>query len=238
MSKTFRTTTVTRRSLLAGASLALAAALSARYAGAPHAQESTPTAIGTPAPGISTIRPTTTGDVPSTGASRPGPANMVTSPVVTDIVAPIGLAVVSAGIDAGIENLRVVDGAMQDPSGPWVVAWYENLGSLGDVANVVMAGHIDYWNVGPSVFYNLGNVQEGDAISVSGDDGLVYPYAVDWVRQFDSNAMPLDEVTGSTGERSLTLITCGGAFDFANGQYLQRTVVRAHQTGPAHTLTA
>ena len=153
-------------------------------------------------------------------------------------VAPVGLTVEAAGIDAGIEPLRVVDGAMQDPSGPWVVAWYENLGTLGRAGNVVMAGHIDYWNVGPAVFYNLSTLEPGDEIVLSGEDGKTYPFAVEWVRQYDSASMPLDEVAGPTEGQSVTLITCGGAFDYANGLYLQRTVVRANQTGPAQAAEA
>lgn len=229
--------TYTRRGLLAGAALLFAGVMTQRpRQDDVRAQDGTPTTIGTPAPGDSAIRPTNSGEIPTTGADRPGPVNYVRAPERFEVIAPVGLSIESAGIDAGIENLRVVNGAMQDPSGPWVVAWYENLGSLGDIANVVMAGHIDYWNVGPAVFFNLANVQEGDPIVVEGDDGLRYPYTVEWVRQFDSAAMPLDEVLGNTDEPSLTLITCGGAFDFVNGHYLQRTVVRATRTGPGQAI--
>jgi hypothetical protein len=219
---------VPRRSLLAGAAF-LAAAAAHRIVTA-GAQETAPAAIATPAAGNG-IRPTGVGDVPSTGARRPGPANVALERMRSAVVAPVGLAIETAGIDAGIESLRVVDGAMQDPSGPWVVAWYENLGALGAIGNVVMAGHIDYWNVGPAVFYNLSTLEPGDEIVVAGDDGKTYPFAVEWVRQYDSASIPLDEVAGPTPEQSLTLITCGGAFDYTNGLYLQRTVVRASRAG-------
>jgi hypothetical protein len=226
---------VTRRSLLAGVAL-LTAATAHRIVTA-AAQEVTPAAIATPAAG-SSIRPTGVGDVPSTGASRPGPADLVLERMRSAVVAPVGLAVEAAGIDAGIEALRVVDGAMQDPSGPWVVAWYENLGALDTIGNVVMAGHIDYWNVGPAVFYNLSTLEPGDEIVVTGDDGKAYPFAVEWVRQYDSASIPLDEVAGPTADQSLTLITCGGAFDYVNGLYLQRTVVRANSAGAAAPIQA
>jgi Sortase domain len=230
-----RSNPVSRRSFLAGvALLAVAAAHRIITAGA---QEATPAAVATPSAG-STIRPTGVGDVPSTGASRPGPANVALERVQSQTVAPVGLAIDAAGIDSGIESLRVVDGAMQDPSGPWVVAWYENLGALGKIGNVVMAGHIDYWNVGPAVFYNLSTLEPGDEIVVTGDDGKNYPFAVEWVRQYDSASIPLDEMAGPTAGQSLTLITCGGAFDYANGLYLQRTVVRANRTGAGQTATA
>jgi hypothetical protein len=81
-------------------------------------------------------------------------------------------------------------------------------------------------------------LQPGDEIVVSGDDAKAYPFAVEWVRHFDSGSMPLDEVAGPTEGQSLTLITCGGAFDYANGEYLQRTVVRANQTGPGQATQA
>ncbi|MFT4040559.1 MAG: class F sortase [Thermomicrobiales bacterium] len=225
----------TRRQLVAAAGGGLLA-FGARIV---HAQETTPEAatptapaVGTPEAGSGIIRPTGVGSVPSTGASRPGPVNLVRGRPTAPVIAPVGLTIASAGVDAGIERLRVVDGAMQDPSGPWEVAWYENLGALGAPGNVVMAGHIDYWNVGPSVFYNLAGVQPGEEITVAGDDGLQYPFTVEWVEQFNSDNMPLDELTGPTGAQSLTLITCGGAFDYVNGEYLQRTVVRATRSGP------
>jgi hypothetical protein len=220
----------TRRAVLISLA-ALGAAWFWRRGGA-TAQESTPVAVATPEAAGSLIKPIGVGEVPTFGASRPGPANMVQSPAGSTIVSPVGLSIEKAGVDAGIEALRVVDGQMQDPTGPWVVAWYENLGSLGKDGNVVMAGHIDYWNVGPSVFYNLASLQAGDEIVVSGDNGKTYPFTVEWVKQFDSDAIPLDQVAGPTEDQSLTLITCGGAFDYANGHYLQRTVVRANRSGP------
>ena len=231
-----RSHVVTRRSVLAGVAV-LAATAAHRFVIA-QAQDATPAAVVTPSSGSGGIRPTGVGEVPSTGAKRPGPAHVSLERVRTDVVAPVGLAIEAAGIDAGIETLRVLDGAMQDPTGPWVVAWYENLGSLGTVGNVVMAGHIDYWNVGPAVFYNLSTLEAGDEIVVAGDDGNAYPFAVEWIRQYDSASIPLDEVAGPTEVESLTLITCGGAFDYATGHYLQRTVVRASRAGDREPVQA
>lgn len=238
MTQPLRTQSVDRRSLLAVAgAMAGGALLSPLLSRAQEPDgepelETAPIAIATPPGGAGGIQPIGVGEVPSTGASRPGPNDVVESRLAPVQVEPIGLAVEKAGIDAGIESLRVVGGAMPDPTGPWVVAWYENLGSLGRAGNVVMAGHIDFWNVGPSVFYNLATLAPGDEVVVAGDDGKAYPFTVEWVRQYDSATMPLDDVAGPTDEQSLTLITCGGAFDYVNGQYLQRTVVRASRGGP------
>jgi hypothetical protein len=197
----------------------------------------TPVAVASPSAGIGNIQPIGVGPVPSTGGRRPGPVSLIRFRSEGERVAPIGLTIEAAGIDASIEALQVVDGAMQDPTGPWVVAWYENLGSLGRPGNVVMAGHIDYWNVGPSVFYNLAALQSGNDIDVAGSNGETYSFTVDWVRQYDAEQIPLDEVVGPTPNQTLTLLTCGGAFDYVNGHYLSRTVVRAHRVTTAGTPT-
>jgi sortase (surface protein transpeptidase) len=92
-----------------------------------------------------------------------------------------------------------------------------------------MAGHLDYWDVGPAVLYNINNLNQGDTISVTGEDGIVYTYEVDWRENFETANAPLDQIVGPTDNQSLTLITCGGPFDYTNGVYLERTVVRAHR---------
>jgi sortase A len=194
--------------------------------GAGSAQDPSEAAPATPAPILSTL----TGEVPTTGARRPGPFDLAPAEQQRETgVAPLSIQIEDAAVDAGIETLRVVDGAMQDPTGPWVVGWYENLGSLGEGGNVVMAGHIDYWNVGPAVFYSIAALAPGALIGVTGEDGQLYDYEVEWVREFDAADAPLDDIVGPTDEDTLTLITCGGTFDYTNAQYLQRTVVRANR---------
>lgn len=186
--------------------------------------------IGRPE-GPSAIVSTRTGEVPSTGTRRPGPVDQVLRATSSRQpgLAPIALQVEAALIDAPIEVLQVIDGTMQDPSGPWEVGWYENLASLGDGSNVVMAGHIDYWNVGPAVFYNIASLTEGAAVQVVAEDGRIFTYAVEWVREYPADNLPLDEVVGPTPSESLTMITCGGTFDYATAHYLSRIAVRATQ---------
>jgi sortase (surface protein transpeptidase) len=176
-------------------------------------------------------------EVPSTGARRPGPvilaATRVAAPEPERVegVAPVELQIDSVGVDAPIELGAVTDGAMQDPSGPWVVSWYEPLGKLGEGGNVVMAGHVDYWNVGPAVFWDVRDLPAGDIIRVVGEDGKNYEYAVQWTQPYAAAELTPDviqnDIVGDTGEETLTLITCGGDFDPATGEYLQRWVVRA-----------
>jgi LPXTG-site transpeptidase (sortase) family protein len=175
------------------------------------------------------IESTKSGEMPTTGGLRPGPIGLNPIPAKSAGVAPVSIQIEKAGVDAEVEQIEIVDGKMQDPTGPWVVSWYKDLAKIGEFGNAVMAGHIDYWDVGPAVFYNLNTLQEGDRIIVTGEDQQTYTYEVEWVKNYDADNAPINEIVGETGEESLTLITCGGPFDYETGHYLQRTVVRSHR---------
>lgn len=143
---------------------------------------------------------------------------------------PVAIFIAEAEVDAPIETTEIINGRMNDPSGPFVVGWYRESGRLTEPDNVVMAGHLDYWGVGRAVFYHLGALDAGDAISVLGDDGAEYIYEVEWVRTIrtiDSGPEEIRAVVDKTDEERLTLITCGGDFDRELGEYEERTVVRA-----------
>ena len=175
-------------------------------------------------------------EMPTTGAARPGPMTPVpsaASPVIERGTPPVAIVIEKAAVDAPVERREIDDdGVMQDPTGPWVVSWYEDLAALGEGGNVVMAGHIDYWNVGPAVFYGLPSLVPGDLIQVFGEDGEVYEYEVEWLENYDvatelTPEVIQEEIVGGTDEESLTLITCGGPFNYDTGEYLERMVVRA-----------
>jgi sortase (surface protein transpeptidase) len=188
-------------------------------------------------------------EVPTTGGQRPGPiilsasrvASLEPTPATAPVegVAPVELQVDSVGVDAPIELGNVTDGVMQDPSGPWVVSWYEPLGKVGEGGNVVMAGHVDYFNSGPdgtpgpAVFWDVRDLPNGDIIRVVDEDGKNYEYAVQWTQAYTAAELTpgviQNDIVGDTDEETLTLITCGGDFDPATGEYLQRWVVRANQ---------
>lgn len=206
--------------------LALLFSLLLPLAGA-GAQESTPAGETTEA----------LSEVPTTGARRPGPvilnSTRISAPQPPAGVAPVQMIVDSIGLNAPIEVGAVADGVMLDPSGPWVVSWYEQLGKVGQGDNVVMAGHVDYWDTGPAIFWSVPTLQPGDVISLVGEDGETYDYAIEWTQLFDVATQLTPEViqndiVGSTGQESLTIITCGGEFNAESGEYLQRWVLRAN----------
>ncbi|MDP9472576.1 MAG: class F sortase [Chloroflexota bacterium] len=181
------------------------------------------------------ITSTQVGEVPTTGGMRPGPVGL--NPPTTAFtrgVLPSAIRIDKAEVDAEVETVEIVDGVMQNPTGPWVVSWYKETARLGEDDNTVMAGHVDYWDVGPAVFYNLKDLAQGDEIQVTGEDGTVYTYQVEWIQTYsvaELTTEQIQEIVGPTDAPALTLITCGGEFDYATGEYLSRMVVRAERTG-------
>lgn len=172
------------------------------------------------------------GEMPTTGGLRPGPLGLEPDPYSIFGVQPIAIRIEKAQVDAQVEVQEIVEGVMLNPSGPWIVSWYRETGRLGALDNIVLAGHLDYWDVGEAVFYNLGKLAEGDTIEITGEDGVVYAYEVEWVKSYevaDLDAKELRNIVGKTDTETLTLITCGGPFDYNKGEYLERMVVRAHR---------
>lgn len=181
----------------------------------------------------STVAPKELGEQPTSGGSRPGPVNAVPG-LRSPGVLPVGLRIEAIALDATIEQQQIEDGVMLNPSGPFVVAWYKETGRLGEQDNnVVLAGHLDYWDVGPAIFYDLWKLEDGDRIDVIGKNDAVYVFSVDWVKTYkivDLESATIQEIIGPTPNESLTLITCGGVFDYDTGEYEERVIARATRT--------
>ena len=217
------TAAITRRTLLsAGSALALgAAALDPAWLRAQGSEDE------------DQIESNARGEIPTTGGLRPGPVGMNPARLRREGVTPVSMVIEKADVDAQIEAQPIEDGRMLDPSGPYVIAWYEDTGSLGEPTNLVFAGHLDYYDVGPAVFANLATLTEGDEIQIRGEDEQSYTFAVEWGRNYTVDELGPDairEILARTDEEYITLITCGGEFDFNVGQYLERYVIRAHRT--------
>lgn len=150
-------------------------------------------------------------------------------PTVIDIPA---IGVHSSLLALGLNS----DGTIQVPplfAKPSQAAWYKYSVTPGQVGTSVIEGHIDTYQ-GPSVFYRLGALRPGEEVDVTLADGTVAVFRVTGVRQYSKTTFPTLAFYGDTGYPSLHLVTCGGTFDSATGQYLSSTVVYASLISAHH----
>ncbi len=125
-------------------------------------------------------------------------------------------------------KLGLDDGALAVPplANHNLAGWYEYGATPGQEGPAVMAGHIDS-SSGPSVFYRLRYLKDGDRVSITLQDGKVATFAVTGLQQVTKTAFPTNEVYGPLSYSGLRLITCGGTFDYATGHYLSNVIVYA-----------
>lgn len=140
------------------------------------------------------------------------------------------LIIPKIGVDAPFTYKAVgPDGQMPNPNGPNDVAYYDfgqwpGLGGLPNAGgNVILAGHVDYINVGPAVFWDVDTLVPGDIIQVRMQDGTVVEYAVEFNKWVQPGGADWSSIVAGTGDESITLITCTG--EFSAGHYDKRQVV-------------
>ena len=153
-------------------------------------------------------------------------APAATAPAPTAL--PVRLLIPKIGIDAPV-TVKGLDpnGAMQNPSGPDDVAWYDFTARPGQAGNAVFSGHLDYHDYGPAVFARLREMQAGDLVEVRLEDGTVRRYVVTVSVLYPADSAPSQEIVGPTGREMVTLVTCGGTWQGRPQGYSHRLVVRA-----------
>jgi LPXTG-site transpeptidase (sortase) family protein len=175
--------------------------------------------------------------VTSPSPAMPTPSSVPTpTPAPTPFFAarPYHLTIDKLGVSAPI----VTEGmdANQVPIVPLegdVVAWYNFTAQPGTTGNAVFAGH-KTWN-GPAIFYNLDELQRGDTIRLTGDDGSELDYTVTdsfTVNENDPNAV---SVMAPTNGAVMTIITCDGTRYYTGDpvfghDYTERRIIRAEST--------
>jgi LPXTG-site transpeptidase (sortase) family protein len=141
------------------------------------------------------------------------------------------LSIPKIGVNAAVSGRTVgTSGQMGDPSGAYMVVWYDFNSHIGlggrpgdPGANIVMAGHVDYIGVGPAVFWGIRDLVPGDVVTIYSATGT-YNYAVQWAHWVE----PYEDFTSyvaQQGVESVTLVTCIGGF--SGGHYSNRIAVRA-----------
>lgn len=155
--------------------------------------------------------------------SLPTPTPTATPIPVAD---PKYIVIPKLGVQAQIEPVSTdFDGKMNMPEDYSEVAWYSPGAKPGESGNSVIAGHLDKITGAPALFYNLKNLEQGDEITVTAEDGKQYTFTVTGKAVYLYNQVPLDQVFGLSKEKNLNLMTCTGIWDLSTHNYSQRLVI-------------
>lgn len=144
-------------------------------------------------------------------------------------LAPQRIRVESLGIDMPIESVGLApDGAMALPANPAVAAWYRYGPSpTSPTGATVIAAHVDslVYDLGP--FARLATASAGTEIVVTTEEGVDRRYALQSIQTVRKTDVPWASVFDRSGPARLTLVTCGGEFDYDARRYLSNVIVTA-----------
>ena len=170
-------------------------------------------AESTPAPTPTTVR-----------APEPPPTTAFTAQPPND---PVRLSIPALGVDSPVVPVGLEpDGTMEIP-GVSEAGWFEPGSRPGaPFGSAVIAAHVDYGGAA-GVFFDLRTLEVGSEVTVTDDAGEPLTYVVTERFQVDKQELPIDELFRPGGAPTLTLITCGGAFDTGERSYQDNIVVRA-----------
>ncbi|TXK36357.1 class F sortase [Nonomuraea sp. C10] len=140
-------------------------------------------------------------------------------------VVPETIGIPSIDVEAPLMKLGVKNGEVELPpyEKPEMAGWYTGSVVPGEKGASVIIGHVDT-KTAPAVFYKLRHLRKGSKVRVERSDGKTVTYKVDAVEQVHKDEFPLRKVYVEDG---LKLVTCGGRFDAAQGEYVDNIIVYA-----------
>ncbi|MFG1698084.1 class F sortase [Nonomuraea sp. NPDC049309] len=143
-------------------------------------------------------------------------------------VVPKTIDIPSIDVEAPLMKLGLLEnGEVELPpyEKPKMAGWYTGSAVPGEKGASVIIGHVDT-KTAPAVFYKLRELRKGDTVKVERSDGKVVRYKVDRIEQVHKDEFPAKKVYLEDG---LKLVTCGGKFDYAKGEYVDNIIVYASQ---------
>lgn len=143
--------------------------------------------------------------------------------------APTRIEVPALGIDMTIQPVGLdADGNMGLFDDPAIAAWYQwGPAPASDAGSTVVAAHVDSLEYRVLPFARLRDAAPGTEVFVTDAAGTRHAYAVQTLEVFDKEIVDWEAAFDRSGAPRLTLVTCGGEFDYEARTYLSNLVVTA-----------
>jgi len=144
-------------------------------------------------------------------------------------LAPVRLALPTLRVTASVVPTGVdASGQFDVPPSVDTVGWYRfGPGLAATAGSIVIGGHVDSAEEGEGAFFRLRELKPGDAVTVTGADGVQRRFQVLAREEYPKATIDLSRYFSWTGGLRLTLITCGGKFDATTRHYRDNVVVTA-----------
>lgn len=148
--------------------------------------------------------------------------------VPVEIGEPMHIAIPAIGVDADIEPVgKTEEGKMGVPFIPFNAGWYQHGPRPGELGSAVLDGHVNWFKGVDAVFANLYQVQVGDEILVTDEDGAVHVFVVEDIKRYRPHDDAREVFYSDDGLVRLNIITCDGPWDEMMGTHSLRLVVFA-----------
>ncbi|HET6876542.1 MAG TPA: class F sortase [Jatrophihabitans sp.] len=129
------------------------------------------------------------------------------------------------------------DGELDVPQDPKVVGWWSPGAKPGArKGTAILAGHINYAGV-TGALADIGHLSPGDKVKIFGRHAgrpIELTFAVTGVRTYHKTHLPYRKIFDQHRAGRLALVTCGGPFDAATGNYLDNIVAYAVPASASH----
>ena len=147
--------------------------------------------------------------------------------------APDRIEVPDLGIDVSVRPVGLDEqGRMDLYDDPSIAAWYQwGPAPASEAGSTVIAAHVDSLEYDLLPFARLKDAVAGTQVLVTDAAGARHPYAVQSVQVIDKTDVDWNAAFDRAGAPRLTLVTCGGAFDYENRRYLSNLVLTATPVG-------
>jgi hypothetical protein len=164
---------------------------------------------------------------------RPATSDGSRAPAWMSRSVPSRISIPALSVSAPIVPVDLArDRSVQVPSGTTRAGWYDQSPTPGEQGASVLVAHVD-WAGKLGVFHDIRNLDPGDTLRVTREDGSVATFRVEAVRIYRKASLPLDAIFGPLDHPGLRLVTCGGDFDEATGSYVDNVVAYASLTSSA-----
>lgn len=116
---------------------------------------------------------------------------------------------------------------MEIPDDVVNVGWYAYGPSPGEEGSAVLAAHVDTYEEGAGVFFELRKLKPGSRFRIDYSDGSSRRFVVSSNSRFGKSGLPTEELFARSGAPRVALVTCGGTFDRQARSYSDNVVVTA-----------